>query len=343
MSEIIVRELKKDELHLWDDVVDQSPQGTIVHKIEWLKIIEKHTNSELHLLAGCLGNEIIAAIPLFSKKKYFFNSLSSPINNAMVQHLGPIFPNFDTLKQDKKEYYFREFVLKLDHYINSSNRFGLIQIETSPNLIDARPFLWNKYEVIPKYNFIKNIEDLDTVWNDFKKQIRKNILNCEKKGIEVYEGDSGDYDFIIGSLERRLNEQEVELSTSKDYFLDLYKEYHPANLKIFMAKYEEGPVTGIVTTAYKDKISIWLGATRIDEKGIYPVDLVQWKIIEWGHKMGYKYCEIQGANMPSISYFKSRYNFDLEIYYSIKKTNKIAKLALQMKKVYGKVVEYVGR
>ena len=34
---------------------------------------------------------------------------------------------------------------------------------------------------------------------------------------------------------------------------------------------------------------------------------------------GYQKCEILGANVPSISYFKSRYNFDLEIYYSVKK------------------------
>lgn len=343
MSEIIIRELKKDEIHLWDDIVDQSPQGTIIHKIGWLKIIEKHTNSKLHLLIGCLGNEIVAAIPLFSKKKYFLNSIQSPTSNSMIQHLGPILPNYDSLKQDKKEYYFREFCLKLDQYINSNKKSDIIHIESSPNLLDARPFIWNQYEVIPKYNYIKNIEDLDAIWNDFKKEIRKNIVNCEKNGVEVYEGDFEDYNFILESLSRRLNEQEVEAPPSNDYFLDLYHKYHPDNLKIFMAKYGGNPVTGIIVTTYKDKISVWVGATKINIKGIYPVDLIQWKIIEWGHKMGYKYCEIQGANMPSISYFKSRYNFDLEIYYSITKISRKVKLALQIKNLYVIVIEYINR
>ncbi|MEL4304426.1 GNAT family N-acetyltransferase [Methanococcoides sp. LMO-2] len=337
MSEIIIRELREDEIHLWDDIVAQSPQGTIVHEISWLRIIEKHTNSNLHLLIGCLGSEIIAAIPLFSKKKYFLNGFYSPISGAMIQHLGPIFPNYDSLKQDKKEYYFREFCLKLDHYLNSNKKSDFILIETSPNLLDARPFVWNRYDVTPKYNYVKNIEDLDSTWNDLKKQIRKNILNCEKNDVEVYEGNLEDYNFIIESLSRRLSEQEVELPPSKDYFLDLYHKYYPDNLKIFMAKYDGNPVTGIIATTYKDKISIWVGATRTDTKGIYPVDLIQWKIMEWGHKMGYKYCEIQGANMPSISYFKSRYNFDLEIYYSAKKENRKVKIALQFKKLYGVV------
>ena len=88
----------------------------------------------------------------------------------------------------------------------------------------------------------------------------------------------------------------------------------------------EEPITGIIVTTYRDKISIWVGATQTDLKGIYPVDLLQWKIIEWGNKNGYKYCEILGANMPSISYFKSRYNFDLEIYFYVRKADSIRQM-----------------
>jgi hypothetical protein len=49
------------------------------------------------------------------------------------------------------------------------------------------------------------------------------------------------------------------------------------------------------------------------------VDLLQWKIIEWAHEKGIRRCEITGANMPSISYFKSRYNFDLALFYVVRK------------------------
>jgi len=97
--------------------------------------------------------------------------------------------------------------------------------------------------------------------------------------------------------------------------------FYPNNLNVFISKYEGKQVGRIIFTTYKDKISIWVGATRANLKGLYPVDFLQWKIIEWGHKNGFKYCEILGANMPSISYFKSRYNFDLDLYYSVKKSS----------------------
>ncbi len=321
MSEIIVKSLREDEYELWDYLVEQSPQATVVHRLDWLKIIERHTDSKLYLYVGYLGNEIIAAIPFFCKKKYFIKTISSPIGSATIQNLGPIFPGYDNLKQDKREYYFREFQKELDEVIERDINPRRISIITPPNLLDARPYVWNGYRVTPKYNYIRNIENLDEVWAGFKKQLRKNIGNAEKTGLIVEEGGLDGYNFIIASLSKRLDEQEVKFSTSEEYFLDLYNRFYPDNLKIFVAKLNGELITGIIVTAYKNKLSIWVGATQTDLKGIYPVDFLQWKIIEWGNKNGYKYCEILGANMPSISYFKSRYNFDLDLYFSAQKIN----------------------
>jgi lipid II:glycine glycyltransferase (peptidoglycan interpeptide bridge formation enzyme) len=124
-----------------------------------------------------------------------------------------------------------------------------------------------------------------------------------------------------------LDDQEIAFRTSKNYLLDLYNRFYPENLKVFIARLHGEPVTGIIVTAYRDKLSIWVGATQTDLKGIYPVDLLQWKILEWGNRQGYRDCEILGANVPSISYFKSRYNFDLEIYFEAKKADVTTEIA----------------
>jgi hypothetical protein len=319
MSDIEIRTLKKDEYKMWDELVESSPHGTIFHKLDWLKIVERHTNSRLHLFVGYKGDEVVAAIPFFYHRKYCFKILSSPINNAMIQNLGPFIPNYGELKQDKREYYFREFQKKLDKYIYTRINPQGIAITTSPNLIDVRPYIWLKYQIIPRYNYIKNIEDLDLIWKLFKSTLRKNIHNAEKKGVEIIEDNIDGYGSIIQFLSKRLEEQEQRLPTSKEYMLDIYNAFYPNNLRVFISRYKGKKVGGIIFTTYRDKVSIWIGATRADLKGIYPVDLLQWKIIEWANKNGFKYCEILGANVPSISYFKSRYNFDLDTYYSVEK------------------------
>ena len=333
MTNIEVRELKKNEYGVWDELVENSPQGTIFHKLDWLKIVEQHTNTKLYLFTGYLGNEIIAAIPFFYHRSFFFKMLSSPVGSAMIQNLGPIIPNYDNLKQDKREYYFREFQKELDKYIYSKIKPHVITITTPPNLIDVRPYIWTKYQVTPKYNYMKNIENLDWIWKGFKKQLRKNIVNAEKNGVEIEEGGLNSYKFIIQSLSMRLEDQELKLPVSNEYMLDLYHTFYPNNIKVFTSIYEGKQVGGIISTTYKDKISIWVGATQANIKGLYPVDLLQWKIIEWGHENGFKHCEILGANMPSISYFKSRYNFDLSIYYSVEKTNVNFKVVTNVYKV----------
>lgn len=319
MSEIKIQILKDDEYVRWNEIVQRSPQATIIHKLEWLKIVEKHTHSKLYLFVGYLGDQIIAAIPFFYYKNFFFKTLSSPIFSAMIQNLGPIFPDYDILKQDKREFYFREFQKELDNYIIKNIHPDSITITTAPNLLDARPYIWNNYSVTPKYNYIKNIENLDEIWGGFKKQLRKSIEGAKNAGIVIEEGNINDYHFIIKLLSRRLDDQELAFPTSNDYLIDVFNSFYPENLKIFVARINNEPITGIIVLAYNDRLSIWVGATQIGLKGIYPVDLLQWKIIEWGNKHGYKYCEILGANMPSISYFKSRYNFDLDIYYEVKK------------------------
>jgi len=326
ISEIKITTLADDEYGIWDDIVQRSPQATVFHQLNWLKIIEKHTQSKLYLFVGSLGNQTIAAIPFFYRKQGIFKTLSSPLGGSMVQNLGPIFPDYESLKQNKREFYFREFCKELNEFLVKKIKPNFISITTSPNLLDARPFIWTGYEVNPKYNYVQNITNLDIIWHGFKKQLRKNIEKAEHEGFIIDQVGLEGYQFIIESLSQRLHQQEIGFPASKEYLLDIFNAYYPGNLEIFIAKINGVPMTGIVVTKFRNTLSIWIGATQTELKGIYPVDLLQWKIIEWGNKNGYEKCEILGANIPSISYFKSRYNFDLEIYYSVQKLRGIYRI-----------------
>lgn len=319
MPEIEIKILQNPDSQIWDDLLQRSPQSTIVHSLLWLQLIEKYTSSKLYIFTGYLGNQIIAAVPLFYHQGRITKGFYSPMGSVMVQHLGPIFPDYDNIKQDKREYYFREFQKELDIFLSKTFKPDFINIITSPKLLDSRPYIWNNYSIIPKYNYKKRIDNLDEVWIGFKKQLRKNIETAQKKGVIVEEGDIFDFRFIIQQLTKRLETQELVFPSSEEYLFELFHYFYPSNLQVFIAKYHGKPITGIIVLLFKESLTIWIGATQTELKGVYPVDLLQWKIIEWGNANGFTYCEILGANMPTISYFKSRYNFDLDIYYSVQK------------------------
>ena len=118
MSTITIKALNEDEYKIWDAIIDRSPQGTIFHTVEWLKIIAKHTHSQLYLLIGYFGNEPVAAMPFFYHKQNFLKIVSSPLGSTLIPHLGPVFPDYNAHKQSKREFYFREFQKGFDEFIS---------------------------------------------------------------------------------------------------------------------------------------------------------------------------------------------------------------------------------
>ncbi|WP_042705934.1 GNAT family N-acetyltransferase [Methanomicrobium mobile] len=340
MSTVTIKILNENEKERWDDIVKRSPHSTPVHLYDWLKIIETYTNTKLYLFVGYIGDEIVAAIPLFYSKKHFFKILSSPPANVVIQNLGLIIPEYNSLKQDKREYYFREFMTEFNKYLAKTIKPDVVSIVTPPGLVDARPYNWNNYIVTPKYNYVCDISDLEIVWKNFKKTLRKNIEKASKLKFSIEEGDIYEYIKIYEFVVKRLSDQGRDATTPCEYFRSLYQTISKDTLKNFVAKLDGEVVTGIIVFGYHEKISIWVGATQVNMPGLYPVDLLQWEIIKWASDHGYKYCEILGANTQSISYFKSRYNFDLEIYYSAEYYGLKAYPIYALRKYFNRLVNY---
>jgi hypothetical protein len=196
-------------------------------------------------------------------------------------------PDYNLLKQNKREFYLNEFIQELDRFLLEHYRPNIITLITPLELLDARPFCWSRYHVTPRYSYVKDIGNLDAIWTDFKKTLRKNIKDAEKAGVTIEGGGKEDLDFILTSVSKRISDDNDSLSGSLQYMEELYSAFTPENMQVFIARYQDERVSGIVTTTYKDKLTIWIGATQADIKGIYPVDLLQWKIIEWAHEKGF--------------------------------------------------------
>jgi hypothetical protein len=319
--EIQIIEADKDLLSKWDAIVEESPHGTIFHMLDWLKTVEKNTTSKLYLLAGLKGEEITGIFPLF--RQNFMHSLLkaalSPHGSSFVPYLGPIFLGYNEYKQDKRESILKDFQTATNDFYTKQLNPNYISIICAPGFEDMRCYQWSGHSVTPCYTYMKNIVDIESTWNDLKKQLRKNIRNAENKGVTVKEGDRKDVDFIYSSVSQRLEDQQLFLGMPKEYFYNLYDVFYPRNLRIFLAEYAGERVGGIIILCFKGKVSVWFGAAQPELSGFYPNDLLHWSIIQWANKEGFKEFEIIGANSPSISFFKSRYNLNLELYFSVTK------------------------
>jgi len=322
MSErFAVQELSESDRKLWDDLVQDSSQGTIFHQYEWLKLMEKYTNTKLNLLIATHGGEVFAGIPLFLQESYagLIKRILSPPYPTMVHYLGPIFLGYDRWKENLRQYRLRRFQEKLDEYLKTINPHSIL-IVTPPNMPDMRSLLQAGYSVTPKYTYVADVSDLKLVWKGFKKKLRSSIMKAERNGLRIEEADITGYNLVTHLLSNRLKEKGQKLEVSSEYLLEVYKTYYPRNLRVFVCKHEQEQIGGLVSTQHKDKVAIWLCAAERSAKAASPTDLLYWETIKWTYENGYRYCEILFAE-SQVGY-KSKYNFGLAPYFSARKMRK---------------------
>ena len=70
MSDIEVRELKKDEYNIWDNLVESSPHGTIFHKSFWLSMCSEMKTNNVRSIYLYVDKENLPVIKLYKTKGF---------------------------------------------------------------------------------------------------------------------------------------------------------------------------------------------------------------------------------------------------------------------------------
>jgi len=318
--EIDIRIAEEKDKEAWNKVVENSPHATIFHRWEWLKIVEKHTGYKLYPLLGHEENNVLAAFPVFYKKMVFLRSVFSPPPKTAMPYLGPVFSEYNELKQGKKESRFFELHEKFESFMKSKVRPHYINILLPPGILETRPFLWSGYQVEPNYNYtIDLLKGEEEIFKSFKKNLRQTINATERKGVVIEKGGKDELLVLYDLLSDNYKDQKKKLPISREYVLDIYDAFFPEYMNIFIAKYEGAILGGMVDLHYKEKIYSWIGNTKNRVNDLDINDLIQWKAIQLGCREGFKTYEIIGANTQRLSFFKTKFNPELSVYFSATK------------------------
>jgi lipid II:glycine glycyltransferase (peptidoglycan interpeptide bridge formation enzyme) len=325
---IELRKITANELKDWNKLVSEAKNSTIYHNIEWLRIIEKHTKTKLYPLIALKGEEIVCIFPIFYKKKGPVKMVFSPLPKTGVPYLGPLFLNYEGLKQDKKESLLNDFVFEFESFLKNRINANYVLIISPPGQLDTRSFKWNGYMVEPFYTyFIQTQGGIDNCWKQLKKNVRNDITRGQKLGITVNEGGKEEALIVYNSMKERFRAQEIDFPLQKDYFFDIFNEFYPENLRIFMVSHKRDIIGGLILILHKNLASHWQGASKSDLRGIATTDILQWETIKWSIKHKFKKYELLGANTQRLCQFKSKYNPNLETYFHLKKAKFLGKIA----------------
>lgn len=337
--ELSVREAGEGDREAWDHAVAASPNGTLFHTWEFLRIAEKYTGDRLIPLLLSDGQSPAAVFPVYLERRPMARIAFSPPPRTMLLYLGPAIVAYDRMYQSKKESVYNEVVRKADSYLKEKARANYIKVRTSPGIADCRAYSWAGYSVEPFSTYTFDLSDMDALWESFDSDLRRGIEKTEKEGVSFRPGGKEDYDYLISSLERRFSEQGLSTSTYKGYFDDIYSACSPEGIKVFAGDYEGGIVTGLIHACFRDRMSAWIGIPKTNIKGVYPNYLVLWESMCWAADKGYSTYEIMDAgDIERLKDFKAKYNPDLTPWFSAEKySSGVYRLGKGLKEAFNKI------
>jgi hypothetical protein len=290
--------------------------------------VEKHTKSTFYPIIGLNSTEPIAAFPLFVNKKYHLNMLFSPPPHVGMLFLGPVFVEYDLLKQDKKESYYTGFQKEVDTFLANEISSDYNYFALPPNLADPRPFQWADYEVIPAYDYEFKVKlGKEALWQNLKKNARTDITRARKKGISIEAGHREEFICIYTLLQERYRDQKRTVNVPLEYLLDIYNRFEN-NIRILVAKYNGEIITGSVKVCYRNTEYSWIGSPKPSIPiSPSPNPLITWEEISHACDSGLDaYLQMGTAGNERLSSYFRKFNPDLKNRFIVKKKSRFANL-----------------
>lgn len=321
MSEIEVRELKRVEYKIWDELVDESSHGTLFHKSFWLISCSNALNKELKIY-GCFENgQLAGGCSLYTHKiKRFLKMASSIIE--MTPYGGVILAPSTSTKVREREQIHSDIIKSLCNAFDKEH-FDSIQITNSPDFIDVRPFIWNSWDSKIHYAYY-------LILNDFEKRLSRDPKRNIKKAIknEISIEKSKDITSFYELFEETFLRQDLKPPVTKEFLaniIDMLLKYEKGEMWIAKTKSEE--IAAAEIFVYDNKRAYrWSAVTHTELRKTGAYSLLVFKVFKDMQNRGFKEINLMAANTPQLAEFITGFNPKLVPYYGVERSSTKYKL-----------------
>ena len=235
----------------------------------------------------------------------------------------------------KAESFRHEVLDTLLQFIEKDYQISIYSL--SPGFSDIRSFNWRNYSSDVLYTYRVDLHDPDYLFSKFLPSLRRQIKKGEKLKYEIREPVTlADMSVVYDLIETSYKRQAHTIRFNREQFYAFMDT--PAlkdHLRVYSIWWEDKPVAVIVLLVDGDTAYYWLagGDHQYFNKGLNQVLL--WKVIGKLHNAGCTTFDFMGANTPSISKYKSGYNFDRVAYYRVsKETGRGARQLMTIKRFF---------
>lgn len=257
----------------YDKFVQSSPQGTLFCTSWWLDAVAPANH---RILTVERGENLQAAWPIFFHRSRL---------GGLVITSPPLTPWLGVL--------YRPFTSKLARELSEQKKLASLLIAQLPayDSLHARchrnfeywsPFYWQGFAQTTRYTYLlDNLEDLDTIWEGLRHNIRTDIRKAQRVGLGVEQ--SSDVDAFWRIHAQTFGRQGLSVPYAADYVrrIDQTCAAHGAR-KIFIARDRRGHVHAGAYVVWDDKSAYYLmGGADPDKRNSGATSLVLWEAIQF--------------------------------------------------------------
>lgn len=303
--------LEGNQLKIWDDFVDRSPQGSIYHKAFWLNCVADLIGGGIRILGVFEGNNLVGGLGLCYKES-LFGKVCMPYyaryNGILLSAPESQQPYLVISNQLLICQLLVEGLQKL--------RFRRITLYNSPQLKDVRANQWANWRIDAAYTIEIPISDLPKLRASIGKSVFKQARRSEEMGIQVSIGDDFDayYKLLIMTFQRRNR----PLPKARHQMRTLYEMARElGHAKMYFAKLPNGQPISARIVLFSNHMTAhgWESASNPSFHHTGVAYFLMWETIKDLSNDGFQFLDLNGANIPGIANFKSKFGGSLEHYF----------------------------
>ena len=295
-----IRELKSEELDKYDELAAQ--YGTVFHRISWLKAI---TNVRpLGIFNN--GNELVGGLLVSEKKKFCLKILQSA---DFAGAINPFYKEVTGGHVTRLEAR-RDIVQAIVDYIRD-NKFSIVSLPLSPEMVDVLPFVWDDYKMTVRYTYRLNLMAEDPLSNVSSK-MRKHLNKAEKEGLTCEKVNDMNilYKLICKTYARQ------NIGFDETHVKRVLFEFANGENSFAFAAFREGTPIAASFVVHNGRMahSIFSGYDS-DKKSNAAGPLVRASSIRHAKEIGCKIFDFEGSVIPRIEEFFRGFGGELTPYY----------------------------
>jgi len=277
--------------------VENSPQGTLFHTWDFLKIVERHSGSQLMPYAVFSGTKLRCIFPFFVTRRLGLTVMRSPLGDAQIFYLGPAFdPSVAGLRAQKKEKILQQVTDEVCKEIDKISP-NYVSFNTVPSFIDVRTFEWKNYKVRLRFTYAIGLESQSSRSGaGSAEDAGQGIKHVSALSPEVEQ--THDVSLVLGMWRERRKERGERQNLFSDKYLKELAAAFPHRVTVHSVSID-GRIAGatVCCVLREDRYGYWIGNVNA-RRDLSTNEFLVWEVIQHAKSKGFKKLDLFGMLDP---------------------------------------------